>query len=107
MGKFILFSFFISLNLFAKSVVLVDPTQPLNFQVMKEKKVYRNALPQLQSIVVKEGKRQAILNNTLYQKGQWVNGYQITHIESQKILLKYQNKTYKLTLYSSNERFTK
>lgn len=107
MVKLILLSLFISLNLFAQSETLVDPTQPLNFQVKKEKKVYRNALPRLQSIVVAEGKRQVILNNKLYKKGQWVNGYQITQIDTQKVLLEYKNKTYKLTLYSSSERFTK
>ena len=97
---------FISLNLFAQSESLVDPTQPLNFQVKKERKVYRAALPTLQSIFVQSGTQQAILNDRLYQQGQWVNGYKITLIDAEKVLLKYKNKTYKLTLYSSNERFT-
>jgi len=96
----------VSLNLFAQSKPLVDPTQPLNFQVKKQHKVYRASLPTLQSIVVKAGKPQAILNNKLYQQGQWVKGYKITLIDAQKVLLKYKKKTYKLTLYSSNERFT-
>ncbi|MCP4324816.1 MAG: hypothetical protein GY951_03520 [Psychromonas sp.] len=105
MVKFILLMF-VSLNLFAQSKALVDPTQPLNFQVKKEHKVYRTTLPTLQSIVVKAGKPQAILNNKLYQQGQWVRGYKITLIDTEKVLLKYKKKTYKLTLYSSNERFT-
>lgn len=96
----------VSLNLFAQSEPLVDPTQPLNFQVKKERKVYRASLPTLQSIVVKAGKPQAILNNKLYQEGQWVRGYKITQIDAEKVLLKYKTKTYKLTLYSSKERFT-
>ncbi len=98
---------FISLNLFAQSEPLVDPTRPLSFQVKKERKVYRAALPVLQSIVVNAGKPQAILNNKLYKQGEWVKGYKITLIDAEKVLLKYNKKTYKLTLYSSNERFTR
>ncbi len=106
MVKFIVFTLFISLNLSAQSEPLADPTKPLNFQVKKERKVYRSALPKLQSIVVKAGKQQAILNNKLYQQGQWVKGYKITLIDAEKVLLEYQKKTYKLSLYSSNERFS-
>ena len=106
MVKIIILSFFISLNLFAQSEPLVDPTAPLNFQPKKVTKVYRAALPQLQSIVVKAGKQQAIMNNKAYQKGQRVNGYQVTYIDTDKVLLEYQQKTYTLTLYSSNERFS-
>ncbi len=95
-----------SLNLFAQSEPLVDPTKPLNFQVKKERKVYRAALPTLQSIIVKSGNQQAVINNKLYQQGQWVKGYKITRIDTDKVLLKYKQKTYTLTLYSSNERFT-
>ena len=105
MVKFIFLSLFISLNLCAQSEPLVDPTKPLNFQVKKERKVYRATLPKLQSILVKSGKQQAILNNKLYQQGQWVSGYKITLIDAGKVLLTYKKKTYKLTLYSSNERF--
>ena len=106
MVKFIIFSLFISLSFFAQSEVLVDPTQPLSFQAKKERKVYRSALPQLQSIVVKSGTQQAILNNKLYQQGQWVRGYKIILIDTEKVLLEYNQKTYKLTLYSSSERFS-
>ncbi len=109
MDKFIFISLFISLNIFAQSEVLVDPTTPLNFQqkkVIKERKVYRNSLPKLQSLIVKSGKQQAIINNKIYQQGQRVNGYQITLIDAQKVLLEYQHKTYKLTLYSLDEHFS-
>ncbi|PKG39833.1 MSHA biogenesis protein MshK [Psychromonas sp. Urea-02u-13] len=106
MVKFILVSLFVSASLFAQSEVLVDPTRPLNFQVKKDRKVHRSALPTLQSIVVKAGKPQAILNNKLYKQGQWVSGYKITLIDAKKVLIEYQKKTYTLTLYSSNERFS-
>jgi hypothetical protein len=85
---------------------LVDPTKPLYFQVKKERKVYHSVLPKLQSIVVKAGKHQAILNNELYLQGQKVSGYTITLIDAKKVLLEYQKKTYKLTLYSSTESFS-
>lgn len=109
MVKFIIFSFLINVTFFAQSEVLVDPSKPLNFEVKKEPKVVRtkrHKLPKLQSIVIKAGKQQAILNNNLYQQGQSVNGYKITQIDAEKVLLEYQNKTYKLTLYSANERFS-
>lgn len=106
MVKFIFINFILSFSLFAHSETLVDPTAPLNFQAKKVAKTYRAALPKLQSIVVKTGEKQAIINNKAYQKGQSVNGYRVTHIDTDKVLLKYQNKTYTLTLYSSNERFS-
>ncbi|GLS89482.1 hypothetical protein GCM10007916_05490 [Psychromonas marina] len=106
MVKVIFLGLFVSLNLFAQSEALVDPTAPLNFQQKKQGKVYRAAVPKLQSIVMKAGKPKAIINNKEYQKGQWVNGYQVTHIDTDKVLLVYQKKTYTLTLYSQNERFS-
>ena len=106
MVKFIIFSLFTSIAFFAQSEVLVDPTKPLNFQEKKQQKVYRSALPKLQSIVVKSGTQQAILNNKLYKQGQWIKGYKIIVIDAEKVLLEYKKKTYKLTLYSSDERFS-
>ncbi|WP_413701267.1 hypothetical protein ACLKMH_06125 [Psychromonas sp. KJ10-10] len=106
MVKFILFSLLISSASLTHSEVLVDPSKPLNFSVKKAVKVSQPSLPTLQSILVKAGKQQAMLNNKLYQQGQSVNGYKITKIDAQKVLLSYQNKQYKLTLYSANERFS-
>jgi MSHA biogenesis protein MshK len=105
--KIIVISSLIILSLFAHGEALVDPTAPLNFQPKKQSRVYRAAVPKLQSLVVKSGKQQAIINNKLYQKGQSVNGYLVTHIDADKVLLEYQKKIYTLTLYSSNERFSK
>jgi hypothetical protein len=107
--KFLIFIFLINLSFFAQCEILVDPSKPLGFQVKKERKAVRSSLqelPKLQSIVIKAGKQQAILNNNLYQQGQSVNGYKITQIDAEKVLLEYQKKTYKLTLYSANERFS-
>lgn len=87
-----------------QSEALVDPTAPLNFQLKRQpSKVYRSTLPKLQSIVIKAGKPQAIINNKLYQQGQQIGDYKVTLIDTQKVLLEYQKKTYKLTLYSSSE----
>jgi len=105
--KFIFISLFISLSLYAQSETLVDPTAPLNFQPPQKKvKPQRNTLPTLQSIVIKAGKPQAIMNNKAYQQGQRIGRYRITLIDNKKVLLELQNKTYKLTLYSSSEQFT-
>ena len=106
MVKFIFITLFVSLSLSVWGESLVDPTKPLNFQQKTVKKVYRAKLPKLQSIIIKQGKHQAILNNKAYKKGQWINGYLVTQIDAEKVLLEYQKKTYKLTLYSSNERYS-
>lgn len=106
MVKIIFLSLFVSVNLFAQGEVLVDPTAPLNFKVKKASQISRTTLPVLQSIIMKAGKPQAIINNKIYQRGQRVAGYQITAIDAQKVLLEYQEKIYTLTLYSSNERFS-
>jgi len=103
----IFFSLFISLSLSVQGETLVDPTAPLNYQQPKQKrKTTRAMVPKLQSIVITSGVPQAIINNKAYQQGQTVNGYLITLIDSQKVLLKYQKKIYTLTLYSSSERFS-
>lgn len=105
MVKLIFITLLISLNLSAQDITLVDPTKPLNFQVQKQNNTNQVSLPRLQSIVVKSAYGQAIINNQLYQQGQSVSGYKITLIDADKVLLSYQNQTYKLTLYSSKERF--
>jgi len=86
---------------------LVDPTKPLNYSVKSAKKKEHVVLPKLQSILVKGKQRQAIINNKLYLIGQTVKGYRITEISKDAVLLSYQKSTYKLTLYTSKERFTK
>lgn len=78
---------------------LADPTTPLNYQVNAVKKVTRSALPELQSILGEKGKRRAILDNKLYQQGQSIKGYRISHIKKESVLLSYQNKFYELNLY--------
>jgi len=105
--KLIFGSLLISLSLYAQSESLVDPTAPLNFQPTKQQVRKKSAaLPKLQSIVIKAGVPQAIINNRVYQQGQYIGNYQITLIDSKKVLLKLQNKIHKLTLYSSNEQFS-
>lgn len=106
MVKLIFVSLLISFNLSAQSEILVDPTAPLNFKPKKQIQTHRAILPTLQSIVVKAHKHQAIINNKIYQKGQYINGYQIILIDMDKVLLEYQKKTYKLTLYSPSESFS-
>jgi len=105
--KLIFVSLFVSLSFYAQSETLVDPTAPLNFQAPKKQvKKQRSALPILQSIVIKAGVAQAIINNKTYLQGQRIGNYRITLIDNKKVLLALKNKTYKLTLYSSSERFS-
>lgn len=97
----------ISANLMAESWPLVDPTKPLNYKIQSVTKAQRPALPQLQSILTNGGQRRAILNNQLYESGQWVNGYLIKEIASDAVLLGQKKHVYKLSLYTKKERFIK
>ena len=84
---------------------LADPTKPIDYKSKPVKKTSRAVLPKLQSILVEGQQRQAIINNKLYTAGQRVNGYQITRIENDAVLLRYKSKSYKLALYTKKERF--
>lgn len=91
----------------ANSTALVDPTAPLNYKIKSVTKVHRSALPTLQSIMGEGEQRRAILNNQLYETGQWVSGYQITRIDSDAVLLRQKKHAYKLNLYTKKEHFVK
>ncbi len=108
MVKYIVFvCLFFNLISLGATEFLTDPTKPLDYKTKVVKKTYRQALPKLQSILQKADKNQAIINNKLYKVGQKVSGYKITRINNDNVLLRYKGKTYKLSLYSSKERFTK
>ena len=90
----------------AQATIIKDPTQPLFYKVKSvTKKSYRQRLPVLQSIVLNNKKRRAIMNNKYYEVGQKVNGYKISRIEKKVVYLVYHSKTYPISLYSDAERF--
>lgn len=91
----------------ANDVLLVDPTQPINYKKQSQAVTKKRTVnvPKLQSILGSGEQRKAILNNQLYTIGQQVNGYQITKIEKDAVLLEYKNRVYKVTLYAKKERF--
>jgi MSHA biogenesis protein MshK len=103
----LLFFLLVGINAMANETLLVDPTQPINYKTKSAvvKKKSRAALPKLQSILGSGEQRKAIINNKLYSAGQLVNGYRITGIEKDAVLLKYKSRTYKVTLYTKKERF--
>jgi hypothetical protein len=94
----------LSATIQASQVSLEDPTKPLNYQVNSIGKVVQPQLPELQSIVFDKQKGSVILNNKSYQAGQSVNGYLIARIENDAVLLRYADKSYKLTLYTEKQR---
>ena len=100
----LLFFLIVSISAAADGAPLADPTKPLNYKVTPVYKKQRFALPKLQSILIKGQQRQAIINNKLYTAGQRVNGYQITRIEDNVVLLRYKSRLYKLALYTPKER---
>lgn len=90
----------------AQATIINDPTQPLFYKVKSvTKKTYRQGLPVLQSIILNNEKRRAIMNNKYYEVGQKVNGYKISRIEKNMVYLVYHSKTYPISLYSDAERF--
>lgn len=97
----------ISVNAWANIAPLADPTRPIDYQSLSANKKSHAALPKLQSILAEGKQRRAIIDNQLYTVGQWVNGYQITHIKKGMVLLNYKNRAYRLTLYTEKERFIK
>ena len=108
MVKYILLFFFtLTFSVAAQETPLADPTQPIDYRVksVATKKKQRAALPKLQSILLTGEQRKAIMNNKLYTTGQTVNGYKIRRIEKDAVLLRYKNRSYKLTLYTKSERF--
>lgn len=89
-----------------QATIINDPTKPLGYQVKSNKKIYRPRLPVLQSIVVDNQKRRAIMNNKYYEVGQKIEGYKITRIEKDTVYLLYDSKYYTVSLYSNSEQFT-
>ena len=90
----------------AQVTVINDPTQPLGYKAKEKKKVYRQRLPVLQSIVLDNQKRRAIMNNKYYEVGQKIAGYKVSRIEKDTVYLVYRSKIYTISLYSNSERFT-
>ena len=79
----------VSLNSNAKQIKS-DPTRPgvilVNTgQITSKKSVKAKTL--LSAIFIKQGKRQAIINNKLYQQGDYFSGKKIIAIKSNKVVL--------------------
>lgn len=106
MAKFT-FLFFLFVSVGAQASALNDPTKPINYKTSSTavKSTSRSTLPTLQSILGREGSRKAIINNQLYTIGKQVNGYRITNITTDRVLLTYQGKAYTLTLYPNEKSF--
>jgi len=101
-----IFTIFLLLSGYAQAsqANLDDPTKPLNYKLDSKIRVHQPRLPKLQSIFFDKQKGRVILNNKAYQTGQRVNGYLIASIDNDAVLLRYANKSYKLTLYTEKER---
>ncbi len=81
---------FYSLNASAKQI-LNDPTRPGIILIESEKKQTKKRLKKshlLSAIFIKQGKPQAIINNKLYQSGDFFSGKKIIAIKSNKVVLK-------------------
>lgn len=87
--------------------ILKDPTQPLGYKAKSTKKrVKRPALPVLQSVVVNENRKRAIMNSKFYEVGQKINGYRLKRIDKEAVWLHYAGKSYRVSLYSNQEKFS-
>jgi type II secretory pathway component PulC len=101
------FFFFLLVSVGVQASALNDPTKPINYKTGSAviKSSSRSILPTLQSILGSDGNRKAIINNQLYTIGKQVDGYRITKITTDTVLLTYQGKAYTLTLYPNKKSF--
>ena len=92
--------FFLSVNCDGKQIVK-DPTRPgvvliKTTQTATKKTEKRKRL--LSAIFIKQGKRQAIIDDKLYQQGDYFSGKKIIAIESNKVVLQNTSGVSHLTL---------
>ena len=101
--------FIFSINCNAKQIVK-DPTRPgvvliKSEQTMAKKAAKRKQL--LSAIFIKQGKRQAIINDKLYQQGDYFSGKKIISIKSNKVVLQNANGVSHLTLINPIKKLKK
>ncbi|RJG49972.1 MSHA biogenesis protein MshK [Motilimonas pumila] len=91
---------FCSCLAFAGESELQDPTAPKNqTKVVTTKKSV--GLPNLQSIVISQNKRAALINNRQYRVGQYVSGYKVIKIDSNQVWLEKDGKTVRLSVFGT------
>jgi len=100
---------FVSLNSHAKQIKS-DPTRPgvilvKTGQITSKKTVKAKTL--LSAIFIKQGKRQAIINNELYQQGDFFSGKKIITIKSNKVVLQTSRGVSNLMLIHPVKKFKK
>lgn len=85
---------------FAEEVKLQDPTAPKN-QAKPAATKKAASLPNLQSIVISQSKRAAVINNRQYRVGQYVAGYKLIKIDSNHVWLEKSGKTVRLSVFGT------
>ena len=97
-----LLPFLLSTNCDAKQIVK-DPTRPGVVLIKTEQtttKKTEKIKRLLSAIFIKQGKRQAIINNKLYQQGDYFSGKIIIAIKSNKVVLRNTSGVSHLTLFN-------
>ncbi|MCE2596032.1 MSHA biogenesis protein MshK [Motilimonas cestriensis] len=82
---------------------LVDPTAPKQTHTQPPTSVQvEQELPQLQSILLQEKFRSAVINNQTYLVGEVVAGYRVASIQANYVLLLRNGKTTKLSMFNAD-----
>lgn len=92
--------FLLSIDCDAKQIVK-DPTRPGIVLIKTEQAVTNKTEKRkrlLSAIFIKQGKRQAIINDKLYQQGDYFSGKKIIAIKSNKVVLRNASGVSHLTL---------
>jgi len=79
---------------------LADPTRPLEYQMPPERK----AALQLNSILISQGRRIAIINGVQLSEQQWFDNKQVLQITSSQVTLVSQGRKIVLSLHGKTVR---
>ena len=98
MGKYYWLFFILCFQVKAENIV--DPTKPINDDINQSSTNddSKNDQQVLTAIFIKQGLKQAVINNHLYKKGDYFNGNKIISIKKNKVILKKDFKESELLL---------
>ncbi len=100
MGKFIFIKIVLIFSCQINAGTITDPTRPMasSENSVKNKKINIKSKQVLSAIFIKQGIKQAIINNQFYKQGDYYRGKKIISIQKNKVVLKNNLKISELLL---------
>jgi len=86
---------------------LNDPTKPIHFSSGSKETKKVSTEYQLTGIFFKQGKYEAVINNSLYRKGDYVGNNKIVSIDSNSVVITGETGTKKLSLLTPLKKLKK